>query len=89
MENKLPILRIQPKFSSLVAVLESLLIALAGTVMLTFVGGVILLALFSLTGISRFIPGSMIFMTLFILGWATLPPLYYEIKRKACQNKGL
>ena len=86
MENKLPILRIQPKFSSLVAVLESLLIALAGTVMLTFVGGVILLALFSLTGISRFIPGSMIFMTLFILGWATLPPLYYEIKRKACQN---
>ena len=62
------------------------MIALTGTVLLTFVGGIILLALFSLTGISRFIPGSAIFMTLFILGWVTLPPLYYEIKRRAFQN---
>lgn len=86
MENRPPLLHICPKFSSLVAILESLVVALAGAVLLTFVGGIILLALFSLIGLSQFIPANMLFMTLFILGCVALPPLYYEIKRKACQN---
>ncbi|MFH1157457.1 MAG: hypothetical protein V1721_01010 [Pseudomonadota bacterium] len=86
MENRPPLLHIRPQFSSLVAILESLCVALAGTVALTFVGGILLLALFSLIGLGRFVSGGMLFTTLFVLGWAALPPMYYEAKRKAFQN---
>ena len=86
MENKPPLLHIRPNFSSFVAILESLIVSLVGIMMLTFVGGIILLALFSFIGLGRFISGSTIFATLFIFGLVVLPPLYYEIKRKACKN---
>ena len=86
MKNKPPLLHIRPQFSSLVSILESLVIAFVGTVMITFVGGIILIALFSLIGLGRFISGGTIFTTLFVLGLIALPPLYYEIKRRACQK---
>jgi len=86
MENKPPLLRIRPHFSSFIAILESLVVSLVGIVMSTFVGGMVLLVLFSFIGLGRFISGGTIFATLFIFGLVVFPPLYYEIKRKACKN---
>lgn len=85
-EKKHPLLSLRPKFDMTIFILEALPVVFAGTAGLVMVVGTFIFILFSLIGLSKFIPASSIYTILFVLGIALIPPLFFEIKRRAFQR---
>jgi len=73
---------VQPNFIPSVMVVKSFTYGLVGAICLTFGGGIFLMLLLTLLGLSSFMSIGKIFTGLFLLGFICIPIIYYEIKRK-------
>lgn len=86
MQKKKPILSIRPHFDPALAVVESLPATLVATVAGTAVAGTFFHILFSALGITRFIPGSVLYMSLFLMSVTLSPAVFYELKKRALKR---
>jgi len=86
MEKKRPILSVRPQFDTGLAMVQSLMAAGVLFLPITIVGGMVIYFLFMITGIAKFIPASAVFGFFLIGSLAGIPPLFYEIKKRALQR---
>lgn len=78
-----PHITVRPQFVSSITSIEAVLIALLATLMVTVAGGTLLMVLLSLIGLMRLLPGWLPFFLCFTAAAVVVPPLYFELKRKA------
>lgn len=78
-----PLFTVQPQFIPRLTVIEAFITALAGTLLLTLVGGTILFMLCALLGISKILPVWFLYFIFFAASVVIIPPLYFELKKKA------
>ena len=77
-----PNFSVQPNFISSVMMVRAFTYGLIGAIALTFGGGIFLMLLFTLLGLSALMSIGTIFTGMFLLGFIGIPIVYYEIKRK-------
>lgn len=86
MEKKRAYLSVRPQFDPGLAMVQSIMVTAAGFFIVTFLGGIITFLLFTIIGLSNYISFSVIFGFYALLSLAGIPPLYYEIKKRAMQR---
>lgn len=86
MEKKRPYLSVRPQFDPGLAMVQSILVTVAGFFVLTVVGGVFTLILFMIIGLSHYISSSFVFGFYMLASIAGIPPLFYEMKKRALQR---
>ncbi|MDE1151361.1 MAG: hypothetical protein PW788_02395 [Micavibrio sp.] len=86
MEKKRPILSVRPQFDPGLAMVQSLMAAGVLFLPVTIVGGMLVYILFTIVGLAKFIPASGVFGFFLIMSIAGIPPLFYEIKKRALQR---
>ncbi|TAL28206.1 MAG: hypothetical protein EPN97_15240 [Alphaproteobacteria bacterium] len=86
MEKRRPILTVRPKFDSGLAMAEALVVTLGGFIVTTVVLGTFFFILLSLIGLGRHISASGIYGFFFGLSVLGIPPLFYEVKKRAFQR---
>lgn len=86
MEKKRPLLSVRPQFDPGLAMVQSLMVTAVGFIVVTGIGGLFTYLLLILLGLSNFISPSVVFGFYLVLSLAGLPPLYYELKKRAFQR---
>lgn len=86
MEKKRPLLSVRPYFDSGLTMVQAAIFAAAGFLPVTIIGGMVVYFLFIILGIARFVPASGVFGFFLVAALAGLPPLFYEIKKRAFQR---
>jgi hypothetical protein len=86
MEKRRPILTVRPKFDSGLAMVEALVVTLGGFIVTTIALGTFFFILLSMIGLGRHISASGIYGFFFGLSVLGLPPLFYEVKKRAFQR---
>lgn len=86
MEKKRPLLSIRPQFDPGLAMVQSLLVTAVGFILVTGIGGLFTYLLLILLSLSNFVSPSVVFGFYLVLSLAGLPPLYYELKKRAFQR---
>jgi hypothetical protein len=86
MEKRRPILSVRPKFDAGLTVVEALIVTLGGFIITTIFFGTFFLILFSVLGLGRHISAGGIYSFFFGVSLLGIPPLYYEVKKRAFQR---
>jgi len=84
MEKKRPYLSIRPQFDPGLAMVQSLIVTAVGFLAVTVVGGIFTLLLFAIIGLN--VNATNIFGFFMLLGLAGIPPVFYELKKRALQR---
>lgn len=86
MEKKRPILSIRPHFDPGLAMVQSLIVTAGGFIVVTIIGGILAYFLLSLILPSKFVKLSYVLQFFALVSIAGIPPLFYEIKKRALQR---
>jgi hypothetical protein len=86
MEKKRPYLSIRPQFDPGLAMVQSIIVTAVGFLAVTLLGGIFTLLLFSIIGIINHVSATSIFGFYMLVSLAGIPPVYYEIKKRALQR---
>lgn len=81
MEKKQPLLTVRPHFDQGMATVQAVMFTAAGVVLVPLLGGTILYILFSVIGLTKL--AGYVYGLLFIASLIMLPPLFFEMKKKA------
>lgn len=86
MEKRRPILSVRPKFDPGLTMVQALVTTLGGFLVTTVLFGTFFFILLSVLGLSRHISASGIYGFFFGLSVLGIPPLFYEVKKRAFQR---
>ncbi len=86
MEKRRPILSVRPKFDPGLTVVEACFTTLGGFIVTTILFGTLFLILFSIIGLGKHISAGGIYEFFFGVSLLGIPPLYYEVKKRAFQR---
>ncbi|HYD19300.1 MAG TPA: hypothetical protein VEF76_12565 [Patescibacteria group bacterium] len=85
MEKKRPLLSIRPHFDPGLAMVQSLMFTAVGFVVVTIVAGMLTALLMSIVGLGKYV-GMSVFGFYMVVSIAGIPPLFYELKKRAFQR---
>lgn len=83
MEKKQPLLTVRPHFDQGLVTVQALIFTSVGFVLMTMIGGTLFYILLHMIGIGRFFSGGHIYGLFLIGSLVVLPPLFFEVKKKA------
>lgn len=86
MEKRRPILSVRPKFDSGLAMIQALIVTLGGFIVTTILFGTFFFILLSMIGLGKHISASGIYGFFFGVSVLGIPPLFYEVKKRAFQR---
>lgn len=86
MEKKRPLLSIRPHFDPGLTMVQSLMVTALGFLVVTVAAGFVTYILFALVGLDRYFGLFGVFGFYMVVSIAGLPPLYYELKKRAFQR---
>ncbi|MEZ0224183.1 MAG: hypothetical protein ACAH83_06505 [Alphaproteobacteria bacterium] len=86
MEKRRPILSVRPKFDSGLAMIQALIVTLGGFIVTTILLGTFFFILLSIIGLGKHVSASGIYGFFFGLSVLGIPPLFYEVKKRAFQR---
>lgn len=86
MEKKRPILSIRPHFDPGLAMVQSIMVTAVGFIVVTMAGSIFTYLLLSLILPAKFVKFSLIMQFFLLISVAGIPPLFYEIKKRALQR---
>lgn len=86
MEKKRPILSIRPYFDPGLAMVQSIMVVAVGFIVVTAAGSIFTYLLLSLILPAKFVKFSLIMQFYLLVSVAGIPPLFYEVKKRALQR---
>lgn len=86
MEKKRPILSIRPHFDPGLAMVQSIMVTAVGFIVVTAVGSILTYIILSLILPAKFVKFGVILQFFMLISIAGIPPLFYEIKKRALQR---
>lgn len=88
MDKPQPLLVVRPVFDQTLVTVQALIFMAVGGLFATVIGGTLLYILLMVVGLGRFIPAGFIYGALLIASIACLPPLFFEMKKRALARTG-
>lgn len=82
----MPVFSVRPFFDQPLAIVHSMVAMVAGTLVLTIVGGFLLYILVLMLGLSRFIAPGYVFGLVLVASIVCVAPIYFDLRRKAYQR---
>ena len=86
MEKRRPILSVRPKFDPGLTMVQALVTTLGGFIVTTILFGTFFFIFLSLIGLGRHLSATGIYGFFFGLSLLGIPPLFYEVKKRALQR---
>lgn len=85
-EKPLPVFSVRPAFDQPLAIVHALIAMVAGSALLTILGGIFLYILVLMLGLGRFVPPGYVFGLVLVASLIGVAPVFFDWRRKAYQR---